>query len=235
MGVNHRLQLACVWAGPLFLVTYLIAFWPLAHFMPPPSPHWSEAHVAAFFAAHRTGIRIGMVLGMVSCTLLFPYFAVISVQIARIERRSPVLAIMQFGAGVLLLVFFFVCAMLWIVAAFRPHLPLATLRLLNDAGWLVFVMVFPEYTLQMLCMAIAGFIDKSPHPTWPRWASYFNIWVGISGAGGGIACFFMRGAFAWNGVVGFFIPLTVFAIWLVVNTYLLHTAVVRQAHEEATA
>jgi hypothetical protein len=84
--VNVRLQLACVWAGPLFAVTYLIAFWAIAGFIPPPSPHWSAAHVGSFFAANHTSIRIGMVLGMVSATLLFPFFTIVSVQIARTRK-----------------------------------------------------------------------------------------------------------------------------------------------------
>jgi hypothetical protein len=232
--VNSRLHLACVWAGPLFAVTYLVSFWAIAGFIPPPSPHWTATHVASFFAAHHTSIRIGMVLGMISATLLFPFFTIISVQIARIEGRGPVLAMMQFGAAVLLLVFFAVCGMFWIVASFRTSgLSPSTVRAFNDAAWLMFVMVFPGYTLQMICMAIAGFIDKRPQPTWPRWASYFNLWVGFSGMGGGIAVFFKHGPFAWNGVIGFYLPITVFVIWLAVTTYLLRAAVRREAGQTA--
>jgi hypothetical protein len=84
-------------------------------------------------------------------------------------------------------------------------------------------------------MAVAGFIDHSPNPTWPRWAAYFNLWVAVSGGGGGIAVFFKHGPFAWNGLIGFYTPLTVFFIWLVLTTYLLHKAIVRQAREERTA
>jgi hypothetical protein len=67
----------------------------------------------------------------------------------------------------------------------------------------------PRYTLQMLCMAVAGFIDRSPNPTWPRRAAYFNVWAAFSGMGGGIAVFFKHGPFAWNGIIGFYAPLTV--------------------------
>jgi len=83
-------------------------------------------------------------------------------------------------------------------------------------------MVFPGYVFQMLCIGIAAFMDKDPNPVLPRWAGYLHLWVGISGMGGGIAVFFKHGPFAWNGVVGFYLPLTVFAVWLVVITGLLH-------------
>jgi hypothetical protein len=47
--------------------------------------------------------------------------------------------------------------------------------------------------------------------------------------GGGIAVFFKHGPFAWNGIIGFYAPLTVFFVWLVITTYLLLTAIKRQA------
>jgi hypothetical protein len=82
--MNKRVQLLCVWAGPVFLVLYAIFFWGVARFIPPPAPSLSAGRVAAFYAEHRTQIRLGMLVGMVSTTLLFPFFAVISAQIARI-------------------------------------------------------------------------------------------------------------------------------------------------------
>jgi hypothetical protein len=230
--VGTRIQLFCVWAGPLMAVLYLIFFGAIAGFIPPPSPHWSANHVATFFAQNRSGIRVGQIGGLVASTLLFPFFSVISAQIARIERRQPVLAMMQFGGAVLLEVFFALCAMLWVAATFRPELGASTVRVLNDLGWLIFVMVFPAYTMQMICIAIAGFRDRSPDPIWPRWACYFNIWVGVGGMGGGIAVFFKHGPFAWNGLIGFYAPIAIFFSWLCVMTYLMHTGIRRQAAEE---
>ena len=233
MQVGTRLQLLCAWAGPAFLVLYLIAFWLIAGYIPPPDPTLSADEVAQFYTDDRTAIRIGQLGGLIASTLLFPFFTLISVQIARIERRLPVLAIIQFGGGALLVIFFQVCSMLWIAASFRPELDPSTVRALHDTSWLIFVMVFPAYSLQMICMAIAGFIDRDPHPTWPRWAAYFNLWVAFSGAGGGLAVFFKEGPFAWNGLIGFWIPVLVFAIWLCVTTALLVKAIKRQASEGA--
>jgi hypothetical protein len=227
LEANRRLELACVWAGPLFVVLYAIGFWGIAGFIPPPAPSLTAQKVGALYEAHRSEIRVGMLLALVASTLLFPFFAAISAQIARIERRTPLLAMMQFGGAVLLLVFFALCSMLWIAATFRPELDFATVRVLHDLSWLIFVMVFPAYTLQMVCMAVAGFIDHSPEPVWPRWAAYLNLWVAVSGMGGGLAVFFKTGPFAWNGLIGFYVPLTVFAVWIAVTTYLLRRAAIR--------
>ena len=234
MLTNTRAQLCCVWlGGPTFLVLYGIFFWGVAGWIPPSPPSWSAAQIAGFYAEHRMSIRVGQLGGLIASTLLFPFWAVITGHIARIEGvhrgKPPVLALMQFGGAVLLQVFFALCSMLWIVATYRPELDAATVRVLHDAGWLIFVMVFPAFVMQMLCIGIAAFIDESPDPIWPRWAGYLNVWVGIGGMGGGLAVFFKVGPFAWNGVIGFYIPISVFTIWLLSMTYLMHTGIVRNA------
>jgi hypothetical protein len=84
--VSKRIQLACVWSAPVFIVLYAIAFIGISRFLPPPSPQWSAQQVADLFEQHRMGIRIGQVLSLIFSTLLFPFFAVISVQIARMAE-----------------------------------------------------------------------------------------------------------------------------------------------------
>jgi hypothetical protein len=228
-----RILKAAVWSGPAFLVLYLIFFWGVAGFVPPPGPSHSSVWVAEFFDAHRTGIRVGQIGGLVASTLLFPFFGVISLEIARIEGRAPILAMVQFAGAILLIVFFAMCSMLWVAATFREELDGVSVRLLNDTAWLIFVMVFPAYVLQMFCMAIAGFTDRSPTPTWPRWSAYFNLWVGFAGAGGGIAVFFKTGPFAWNGALAFWLVLVVFCIWFLVMFNETRKAINREAADEA--
>ena len=219
------IQRFAVWCGPAFLVLYLIFFVFVAGFVPPLAPSRNGAEVLAFFAEHRIRIQVGQVGGLIVSTLLFPFFTVISREIARIERTRtsglPILAMMQFAGGVLLVVYFQLCSMIWLVLSYRHDLDPALARVLDDAAWLIFVMVFPSYVMQMLCLAVAAFRDKREQPTWPRWTGYLNIWVALTGAGGGIAVFFTSGPFAWNGLIGFYIPIAVFAGWLAAMTYVL--------------
>lgn len=230
--MNTKVQLFCVWMGPVFLVLYAAAFMGIGHYIPPQPPGWSAAEVASFYAENTNRIRLAQLLGIIFSTLLFPWFAVISVQMARIEGRFPVLAIMQFGGATLLVVFFQICSMLWIIAAWRQELDPAIVRMLHEGSWLIFVMIFPAYTMQMFSMAIAGFMDKSEHPVWPRWACYFNMWIGVAGMGGGLAAFFKSGPFAWNGLIGFYIPVAMFALWLFTTAWLLIRGINRQAQSE---
>jgi hypothetical protein len=52
----------------------------------------------------------------------------------------------------------------------------------------------------------------------------------VTGAGGQLAVFFKVGPFAWNGVVGFWVPVVIFMIGMCVTTVLL----LRRANYEAT-
>jgi hypothetical protein len=120
-AMNTRIQLLCVWAGPVFLLVYGTVFW-LAGYLPPHPPSTSAVDVAAFYDVHLNQIRAGQIICLISSTLLFPWFAIISAQMARIEGRFPVLAMIQFGGGVLPVVFFTNCSMIWIAVSFRAGL-----------------------------------------------------------------------------------------------------------------
>jgi hypothetical protein len=235
VSVSRRIDLLCAWSGAAFLVTYLAFFAGIAGWIPPIAPGHDAAYVAAQFHENSTRIRVGQVGAMICSFLLLPLWALISAYIARVERalgRFPVMAIVQFGCAVILQVFFVLCSMLWLVGTFRDGLSPEVVQVINDAGWLIFVMVFPGYLFQMLCIGIAALMDPSPRPIIPRWAAYLHLWVGISGTGGGLAVFFKYGPFAWNGIVGFWIPVVVFAIWLSVITWLLHRGVVTDQFTE---
>jgi hypothetical protein len=229
--MSTRVQLFCVWCGPVGLVLYLIFFALISKFVPPPSPHWTTAHVVSFYAHNTTRIRIGQLGAFVASTLFLPVFTVIAYQISRTEPRAPILAFLEWGGGMLLMGWFGICAMVWMVATYRSGLSPNTLRAFNDFAWIAFVAAFPGYLLQVLALAAAVFRDRSPHPVWPRWAGYLNLWIAVSGIGGGFAVFAKTGPIAWNGVIGFWIPVCMFGLWLSVNTYLLHTGINRQAVE----
>lgn len=231
-AMSARTQLFCLWCGPVGAVLFVIFFCGIAKFIPPPSPHWSTAHVVSFYASNRTNIRIGQVGGMIASIFLLPMFTVIAVQIARIERgRAPILALLEWGGGLILNVWFMICAMLWITATFRSDLSGNSVRMLNDFGWLSFDMVLPEYVLQMLVIGVAALQDKSADRVWPRWAGYFNCCIAFEAFVDCLPVFFKHGPFAWNGAICWWLTVCLFGVWLVVTTYLLHTGIRRQAAE----
>jgi len=97
---------------------------------------------------------------------------------------------------------FYDCQFDLALAAYRPDLHPEILRMSNDCGWLIFVMAYPEYIVQLGCIAAVGFMDKRPKPFLPRWVCYATLGIALTGTGGGFATFFKTGPFAWNGVIG---------------------------------
>ena len=231
---RRRVWMACIWSWPVCAVLFGISFVVVAGFLPPVAESASAADVAAFYDANRTTIRAGLIGAMFASALLLPFFAVVSAEIRKIEGRNPLLAPIQYGGAVVLTTFFQIICLLWLLASFRPEINPELIRAFNDYGWLVWTMLIPTYSLQFVCMAIAGFIDHRRHPIWPRWTAYFNIWVATIGAGGVLAVYLKTGPFSWNGIIGIWLPLVFFVIGMTVNMWLLHRRVTYEATLPAT-
>jgi hypothetical protein len=220
-AAKRRIWLACVWSWPVAIVGFGVPFVLVAGLVPPPSPAWSASELADFFADNVTGIRVGVLCAMFASALLLPFYAVISSEIKKIEGEPGLLASIQWGGAIILVAFFQIICLAWITASYRQDVSPEITRMLNDYCWFVWSTLIPTYMVQYFCMAIAGFIDRRSAPLWPRWAAYMNLWVAVTGAGGVLAVFFKTGPFAWNGVVGFWIPVILFAVGMSVNTWLL--------------
>ena len=230
--MTSRIQLVCIWSGILAVVLYALGWGVIAGFLPPQLPSDSAHQIAAFYSANRTAIGAGQMIGLVAVIGFIPFFTLISAHLYRIQRGSlPLLAVMQLCGGVLLVAFFFICSAAWITCSFRTDGDVEAVRTLNDFGWLAFVVVWPEYSLQMACIAVAVLSDKSSTPVWPRWFGYATILAGVSGSGGSLAVFFKYGPFAWNGIVGIYQGLVVFVLWMGLMSFFLF----RQARRDAAA
>lgn len=141
------------------------------------------------------------------------------------------LAGMQLLGNGILIVFFILCSLIWSAAAFRPDRDPELLWLLNDTSWLFFVMMYPTYVVALGSIALAGFIDRRSQPIFPRWFCFFTLWVALAGTGGGFATFFKTGPFAWDGLLGFWVPVALYLAWLLVLFPLLIRLVKRAALE----
>jgi hypothetical protein len=218
---KRRLRLACIWSWPVCVVTFFGFFAVLAGFIPPPDPSWTAKEFAQFYADNRTGVRVGLLGAMFASALLLPFLTVVSHEMRRIEGPGALLAPIQYGGAVMLTLVFQIICLFWLLASFRPEVEANTIRAFTDFGWFVWSMYIPTYMLQFLAMAIAGFMDKREHPLWPRWAAWFNLWVAIIGAGGVLAVFFKTGPFAYNGLIGFWLPVIIFMLGMTMTFELL--------------
>jgi hypothetical protein len=79
-------------------------------------------------------------------------------------------------------------------------------------------------------VAVVALTDTSPHPVFPRWIGYQSIMTFIMFLPDQALFFFKTGPFAWNGVLGFWIPLTVFCTWFLAMVYVIRRAVLQEMH-----
>jgi hypothetical protein len=227
--IKRRIWQGAIWCWPVAVVGAGVAFAFVAGFVPPPAPSLSAPELAAVFDANRNGIRIGILIAMFATALMLPFFAVVSAEMKKIEGRLGLLAPIQFGGAIMLVMIFQIIGLAWLSASYRPEANPDVIRAFNDYCWFAWSTFIATYSIQYLCMAAAGFMDIRQRPIWPRWAAYLNLWVAITGAGGVLAVFFKTGPFAWNGIIGYWIPVIVFVVGMSVTTALM----LRRARYEA--
>jgi hypothetical protein len=234
--MNLRAQMVCAWCGLAFALLFLVGLWPIANFVPPLAPSLSAEAIAAIYQQNTLPIRFGTLLLLACSGLMCPFVAVIALQMRRIEGdRFPILTMTLISAGTLNVMFFILPAVIWTAAAFRPERDPELTRLLNDLGWIAFLMPFTTFIIQNFALGFTILGDKRPRPVFPRWLGFFNFWVAVLFIPGGLLTFFKIGPFAWNGLFVWWIPFLVFFTWYLLMFYMLRIAIIEQGKEADTA
>lgn len=229
--MNPKVQLACAWCGPLFAVVFFAGML-MSGLLPPPSPGRTPAEVAHFWGTHTDLKRFGLFVMMIAAGLTAPFGAVIATQIRRIEGGSGPMTFTQLLGAALGVLAILVPVFVFTATAFRPDRNPGTTQALDDIAWLPFIMNFPPAMMQALSMAVATLGAPRDRPAvFPRWFGYYNIWVTVLFIPGGLVTFFKHGAFAWNGLLAFWLPAVVFGSWFVVIAVVLMKAIKAQAAE----
>jgi hypothetical protein len=224
-ATNPTVQKCCVWSGIGCLMLMVIGFVGLARFFPPPSPALSAPEIARLFTDDAATIRWGMILTMAAAVLLGIFAVAIAIQMRRIEGPVPALAMIEFGLGMLFVLEFLYLLFFWQTATFRADRAPELIQLLNDMAWIPFVGLTGTAAVQVGVFGAAILIDRRPVPLFPRWLGYFNIWVGLIFCAGTFNVFFKTGPLAWNGLLAWWVPVPVFAVWIIVVTVYLLRAV----------
>jgi len=229
--MNTRNQLIGAWCGPAFMALMALGWVFVAGYFPPHSPTWNPSEVVAWYQANPIRIRLGLLLFLWASALYMPFTAVLSNQLKRIEGPNAIWAWVQLGSGIGNVVTVIFPMAFWATAAFRPDRAPELIQLLDDLAWIPWVCLTSPWLLTPISIAIVGLMDKSEHPTFPRWACYYQIWALLLIMPGGLIIFFQTGPFAWNGLFGIWIPFIDWGVWFCVTTYLLIKGIKRQAQE----
>jgi len=217
--MNGQIQKLCAYSGCAFVVLFMIAFLVVGDLVPPIPPSWSAAQVAQFFATHSLQLKAAMAISMIATPLGFPWSAVIAIHTSRIEGRFPVLSVTQLLCSIWSFGGLFGAVVPFVAAVFRPDRPAEIIYMLDDQGWIWTVMIGSAAVMQGFAIGLAMLSDSSAFPVFPRWLGYFNCWVGILLIPGCMVPFFTTGPFAWNGLFAFWVPLTMFSVWIFVDCW----------------
>lgn len=224
--VSRSIQKACVWAGPVMGLLFVVGF-VIAGFFPPPSPNATATEVAALIERNRTAIRVGVVICLASCPLLMPFLASFTIQMRRIEGVRPIMAYTQLALGALATIEFVIPYIFMLVSTYRADQSPDVTRALYDLGWFFFLGVISTFVLQLVLFGIAVLIDVRPDPIFPRWLGYLNIWLALTFTPASFLVFFKTGPLAWNGVFVWWVPVCAFLLWFLPNFMYLLRAIDR--------
>lgn len=229
---SRTIQKACIWAGPVMGVLFVIGF-VVAGFFPPPSPNQTAAQVAGMIDHDRTAIRVGIVICLASCTLLMPFQAMFTVQMRRIEGSRPILAYTQLALAALATLEFVIPYVFMLVSTYRSDTNPDVTRALFDISWFFFLGVISTFVLQLAVFGVAVLMDRRDQPIFPRWLGYADLWLALTFTPASLLVFFKTGPLAWNGILVWWVPVTAFLLWFVPNFVYLLKAV--NNDDDATA
>lgn len=217
------------WSGLAYIGLFGLGWLVLDHFVPPIAPSDSAAEVAARYADSHVAFMIGAVAIMVSSVTMLPLGALLVLLIQKIEGGVGMLSLMMGFSAVTTLVLTFYTGLAFDAAAFRSDRPDAIVQVLNDLGFLGFMGGTPMFLAMfgLLAYAILVTQPRVGVEVFPRWVGYVNLLIVICYLPEVLVFIFHAGPFAWNGVVGFWIPAVLLIGCMVASPIVLRPAVRR--------
>ncbi len=228
---------ACVYSGPIFIVTFLIFWGIMGHNVPPIAADASAEYVAEFYRNNTNTVRAGMALAMLFGCLYLPWALSITKVMEHISpRQNDILPTLQVFGGALTVVPVVVSSFFFLVPAFRPEvLEPVLIQMLYDMGWFTVDMLYFVTTIQMVAVGVAGLGDERIKPLFPKFVCWFSIWAGISFLFELLMPFFKSGLFARQGWLNFWVEFSVFFVYMVLITVYVLKAIPRLKAERASA
>lgn len=233
--LEGRVQRVLIWLGPLMLLLWLASF-TFAGYLPPHDPSDTARDVQDRYFDHPDLTKFMLVVTMAASALLVPWCIAISGQIKRIPGAKALATTQMVSCSLLSLEFIYPVGM-WMAVSFRaddrggPGVAEEITRSLNDMGWILFVLVIWSVWVQMVAICAAVLMQRRGFEVLPRWVGYLSGWVSIIIIPAGTVLFFKDGPWAWNGVIGFWIPLSALVTWILAMTWTVHVALTRQIQE----
>lgn len=216
-GVGYQYEKAkySVYSAGVMVLLTVIGVLIVAPMLPPFGQAGATPEaITAFYQEGNLAKRIGLCIMMFGIPFIIPLFALMG-EIMRRSMGMPILASVQYGAGLFGILFTFMMTVCWGTAAFRPERAPEITQALHDLGWLFATWVASATLLQLGCICIAVFSDRNKEPIFPRWFGYFNMWMVVLGLPACVINIFNTGPFAYDGLLGFWVPYAGLFAWFV--------------------
>lgn len=218
-----KYELFGAWCGPIFSVMAVGSWFVLAHWYNPAAASLEPAQLKAWYADRQFQVILGMSIFCLSTAFFTVYSIQVGLWLWRFEGRSPLMALTQTFGGFAVVIYVFISNCLWIGVAYRANTAVNSdiLVALNDAAWFSFLVGWVGLTQQMLGMAAVTWHDQRQQPLVPRWFTIATIIGAVFVPMANGCAFTMTGAFAWNGLLGFYVPIGIWGIWVDTLAYFM--------------
>lgn len=214
--LSVRVLRYAIWIGIAGMFILFGSGLVLSGFIPPPSPADSSEEVVRMYAQHKNSIRVGCFLMITGFTFVAVWGGALTALMRRLDGRSPIFSYVQLACVSVVTVIVVFIPMAWAIAAFRAgDISADVTQSISDFGWFLFLYPWPPLMIWLGMAGVAILSDRAEIPLFPRWSGYLCFWTGLLSVPGGMIGFFKTGPFAWDGLLAYWIPLSVFFVWVV--------------------
>lgn len=223
---NQRLLRIGAWSGLAWLMLFGTGWFNLAHFLPPLAPTMPAIEVAQLFQEHHARLMLASLFMMCSTWPLLPFSALLLLVTRKIEDGVGMLTLMIGFSCLTYMVMNFFFSFSFAMAAYRPERSPELVQYATDYGNLLFMGGLPMFMAIWVVGAYAVLV-ASPrvNPVLPRWFGYLNLWAALLTLPELLVFFFRTGPFAWDGLLGFWIPAVVAVAYFVLTPVAMLRAV----------
>ena len=205
-----------------------------AQFLPAPSPLLSPDEITRRYVDNVTGIRVGITLMLLSFAFWAIWGGIIAAWTRSVEPRRSMWAYVQLVSLTVSEMIGVLCAFFWGMAAFRPgEISPEITQAFNDMGWLMFLLPWPPFSMWCVAVGFAVLRDRSPQPMFPRWVAGLSFLTAFLFIPAFAPIFFKSSGFAYNGLLGMYLPLVIFFVWIEGVTYAMRRSLKRETQLHA--
>ncbi|MGI8335734.1 hypothetical protein ACRYCC_37790 [Actinomadura scrupuli] len=210
------------WLFAAFYTAMAVGVCLLGRATPPPRPDVTDLQVALWFDKHQPGIQVGFMFLLIIAGGAAISNGIIGYFMKRMSSGKVLAYAYIAGMCVGAIPGFHLLLICWLTATFRPDRPARILHMLYDLGMLSYNGSLGCFTAAYTVLAIAILYDKNR--VFPKWFAYVSVWQVVTEVVATQMWVFHSGAFAWNGMITFYIAVVIFGLWVACLLLILRNA-----------